>query len=297
VNYSIKVIIVILFLAFAQASNAQLSLKGSESKDFKLLVESTTLFVLQGDSIYDSKLKSAVSKYWNVTSFDFIKARDINTHIKDKTKSFVIWMTIRDPKSLFKYKRLSLIVGGEDDISEYGLADVVACAPINNFGEENTFSDCIYRLDYMVKGINDMVVKTKAEKMRGGMIIMPGLMANSISRDSKGLKEKTLVVNADDRYIVDVVYDSEEFKKYPYKFLFVSKDEYREILAGNSDEYFCLLTIFEYYKHIIVYQPSTRKTVYYNFKTALYQQDLVVTETKLTSGDVKSLIESINNPY
>ena len=62
------------------------------------------------------------------------------------------------------------------------------------------------------------------------------------------------------------IYKPEVFEKdchYPYKF--VSSEEFFKILNSDSKEYVCLMTLPAGYSFIMVYEPATRSTIYYEY--------------------------------
>ena len=272
----------ILAVSFSvSALHAQLLTTGIGSPYFEQMVKSKLMVVLTGQQEFDENITKAVQAYWKVTPYEFIELKNIDNHIQDKSLSFLVPLkTIvtfssysssspSSPKNSYsKTKSWFVIVnGGKKSFKKYIENDAIAFSPFNLYGDEENYEKSAYRADYMVKGMNDGIEITKNKKISGGPASMPFKMIAIINERSKVLTKKTLVINKDImNYYGKAVYEEDDFKKnYPYKYKFVPLQEFREIVAGKSDEYLCLLPAFEVNKHVLIYDTSTRETVFYGW--------------------------------
>ncbi len=263
---------IFILTIFSIVLRAQIITTSYNSTSFESTMKSTTMIVLLGDTAYDNSIKRAVTKYWKVTKYEFIDVKNIDTKIADETKSFLLPLMItvtwtHEMNSKFddfsKLKCwLTVINGGKKSIRKYSDNDPIAISPFNYWGDENDYKNCAYRLDYMIKGINDGFEVCKQKQLEGSY---PKMVKNSISEINKQtenlLSKKTLVINSSNRISEDVFSDA----GYRFKTKFVSDTEFKSILRGNSNDYLCLVPAFEVNKHILIYEPSTRKTVHYGW--------------------------------
>jgi hypothetical protein len=140
----------------------------------------------------------------------------------------------------------------------------------------------MYRLDYVVKSMDDAITAAKDGQIKGKLFeSLKPINAGFV----KIAKEKTLIINQDAHSIAmgkdrGQTTTTKAFAEYPYKYKFVSDSEFKEIMAGNDESYICLLPVIEVNKHVMVFEPSTKKTVYYGWQ----MQGLEV-----KAGDVKSM--------
>src|ERR1700741_1271779 len=86
-----KLSLFIIALAIGQTVFSQVILQSFDSKRMKSFLDAKTLFVLTGDKIFDENLKAAVSKYWKVTSHDFIPESDVESRQTDDALSFFLF--------------------------------------------------------------------------------------------------------------------------------------------------------------------------------------------------------------
>ncbi len=190
---------------------------------------------------------------------------------------------------------MSIIVGGKKRLSKYTDNDIFVLSPFNFWSGEKNIEDASYRIDYIIKGMNDGISIVRDKKINDSYLKRINAVIDEINTNSNQIKDKTLIINNDAAFIKKMnpysktllykeIFDANDFKKsYPYKYRFVDNAEYREILHGNSDEHLLLLMVIEKNTHILIYDPSTRKTVYYGFE---------MQGTKFKKGDMKNLLKS-----
>lgn len=275
----LKKFLITTILAVPVLTNAQVVTRSFDSEEMQQLLKSKTMMVLTGDKDYDAALKDAAQKYWTITPFDFVTIQDAEAQIADKSKSFLLPFLITvthehvgaNWKDYMKVKSwLSLINGGEKKIKNYSDAAVLALSGFNYWGDEVDYTSAAYRLDFMVKGINDGVKITLDKKLTGNAAKMPFNVIDEINKKSvEALKGKTLLVNKDTKTSMFNKSQLEEkvFKgaAYPYKYKFVSDAEFKAALKGNAADVLCLVPAIEVHKHLFVYDPSTRETLYYGW--------------------------------
>lgn len=256
-------------------SNAQIINRGTDTKEFQQMMNSKLTFVLTGKAAYDKKLSNAIHQYWKVTPIDSVSVKDLNKVIQDESRSFLLpilfglTFDFKPGTSGHQYSStkswLSIINGGQKELSKYSDNDAICIAAISLYGNEANFEDCEYRLDYIVKGLNDAIELALKKKMTGGAASMPFKMIAEINKNKNILNEKTLVINKDLKnvYRKDIAEEKDFTKNYTSKYKFVSDKEFKEILSSNSEEYVCLMPVLEVNKHILIYEPSTKKTIFY----------------------------------
>ncbi len=271
--------LVILFLLFLLTINlnAQIVNCGYNSNDFEQMMESTMMMVLTGKTEYDQKLLEAASNYWTVTPFDTISVGNLNSVIHDESRSFllpILFSVTFDfdiSKAGNEYTKLkswiSIINGGKKEIEKYSDNDAVAIAPISLYSDEAEFEHCAYRLEYVIKGLNDIIEIVKQKKLTGGPLKMPFKVMTQINKNKRAIRKKTLVINGDLKNVWGKeIISNDVFKKfYKYKYKIVSESEFSEILNSDSEEYLCLMPIFEVNKHTLIYETSSKKTIYYGW--------------------------------
>lgn len=284
-----KIILSLTTLLFLGTSvNAQVLQFTPESKQFQSLITRTINVVETGNEAFDKALHAAFDTYWKSTKYEFIPYADFQKSVTDESKSFFIPMNIS--VTFTSSKRVSektkfwfgLINGGKKSIDHYSDNDVVVLSPIGLYTGEEDATSSIYRLDYVVKSMDDAISGAKNGEVKGKFLES----LKAINADfAKLAKEKTLIINKDAHSIAlgkdrGQTVPEKALADYPYKYKFVSDSEFKEILAGDDDSYICLLPVIEVNKHVLVYQPSTKKTVYYGWQ----MQGLDV-----KAGDIKSL--------
>ena len=277
----------------------QIVTKNYESDEFQTLLKSELNIILSGKAGYDTLLKEAVRKYWKVTEYKFITKKDALYAVKDESKSFMFPMKLQEvkqtsygPESSMNHKFwLTIVIGGEKRISKYNDNDVIVLSPLNYWCDEKNIKDASYRIDYIIKGMNDGISIVRDNKISDGYLKRINAVIDEINTNSNQIEEKTLIINADAIFTVEYplsttikkIYKEKDFKKdYPYKYKFVDEAEYLEIVQGNSSEYLIMLMVIEVNTHILIYDPSSRKTVYYGFKTS---------GTTFKKGDIKDLLQ------
>jgi hypothetical protein len=136
----------------------------------------------------------------------------------------------------------------------------------------------------MIKSLNTSIQIVRDEEL-GGLTVAKKTW-EVINEKSGILKDKTLIVNADAMF-EDVVpiYNEEMFRnKYPYSVEFVSRERFRQILAGNDSKYACLLTVHGIMKQNIIYNIETKDIMFF---------DGPLSGKKCNENELKSLTETV----
>lgn len=285
------------FILLSSLLKSQVVTISAESEKFANILTSKTMVVLVGDEKFDNAVKKAVEKYWKVTPYEFIEMNKIDEYISDKSKTFLlpfvvtVTYTHSAGSGFSDYSKIkswySLLIGGRSKLTNYSDNDALVISPFNYYGDERSFVKCAYRMDYMVKGINDAINRSKEKNLTGSG---PKVIFKSIDEINKGtvaaISKKTLVINKD----VICWFNNKPFisgklfegAKYNFKYKLVSDSEFKSIMAGNSSEYLCYFPSIEVNKHILIFDPSTKSTVYYGWQ----MQGL-----KIKKKDIKSMME------
>lgn len=268
--------------------NGQIVTVSSEAPVFKTLLASEVYFVLTGNKQFDEAVINASKKYWTVTKYNYVKMEEVNNHVQDKNKFFIMPLlsvttttttrtvptgapsgsTRTTTSSSSKTKSWYVVVqGGRKAIDRYTDNDALVLTPVSLYGDESDYKKSYYRMNYMIKSLNDGIQLCVKEKLTGNEISMPKKVMASINKKATVLKTKTLVINKDlkNAFGRSVSAEKDFTKNYPFKYKFVSADEYMKILTGNSAEYVCLMPTFEVNKHLMIYEPATTETVYYGW--------------------------------
>jgi hypothetical protein len=288
-----KIVLSLTALLFLSLSQAQVLQFTPESKQFQSLITRTINVVETGNEEFDKALHSAFDTYWKSTKFEYISYDEFKKSVTDQSKSFFIPMNINVTFTKLKgmqqqamYEKTKfwygLINGGKKSIESYGDNDVIVLSPIGLYSGEDQLFPSMYRLDYVVKSMDDAITAAKDGQIKGKLFeSLKPINAGFV----KIAKEKTLIINQDAHSIAmgkdrGQTTTTKAFAEYPYKYKFVSDSEFKEIMAGNDESYICLLPVIEVNKHVMVFEPSTKKTVYYGWQ----MQGLEV-----KAGDVKSM--------
>ena len=141
-------------------------------------------------------------------------------------------------------------------------------------------------MEYIVKAMNDMITYTRDNKIGNDVKHSLNFQTNAdvprrkkyydmhvqisklINTNSKIIKDKTLILNKDMKFLNKEMYNPKEFGKlYPYPYKFVSEAEFNEILKNEQKEYVCYIPAYYADNHYwlayeFVYEPATRSTIY-----------------------------------
>ena len=288
----------IILSSFNSNIEGQVVTRSYNSDDFTKMMKSQLMVVLIGDNEYDEGIRKAMELYWKISSYEFITLNELKSNnkiVQDESKSFLmpflvtVTFDFKPGTAGHKYDKvkswLTIINGGKKKISSYTDNDAICIAPFNLYGDEADFSKCAYRIDYMVKGIHNAVETVQSKKMSGNAIKMPMSVMDEINKKTSIIKKKTLIVNKEsvNTFGKKVINQKDFESHYTYKYKLVTSKEFKEILGSDNEEYVCLMPVSEVNKHVLIYEPSTKETVYYGWA----MQGLDVSKK-----DIKKIVET-----
>jgi hypothetical protein len=232
---------------------------------------STVYVPITGNVAFDEALQKGFNKYWKVTPFKFIpgdeykklyKANEKDRkHEPGNPKSFLFqwssnWIQITDVCHADTY------FYGDENLSESQWVDGT-----DYFAKSKTFDNIKYRIDYIIKAMNDLILLTKEQNLAFNQF---NAISSVINKNTNILQYKTLLVNIDFKYGNKKVYKEEAFENYSYKVKFVSDAEFKAALKSEQADVVCLVPVY-WQGHtgmqaiIYVYEPATRNTIYMDF--------------------------------
>lgn len=277
-----KKIYVLLLLIVISVTTLKAQEMNATADELGLFLTSTLYVPITGNIAFDDALQNGFSKYWKITPYklleykEFSKLEQVNEKQKytEIPKSFLFsWAS-----NMFKISHICSAEtswqGGEMLMESKWLKDGTA-----DFAKTKRMDYIRYRIEYIVKAMNDMITYTRDNKLGKGNpkqanTLMQQQIRNHINTSAKSIKDKTLVLNMDLKSGFQDTYNPKEFSKYyPYPQKFVSTAEFNEILKGEQKEYVCFFTT---YTNIgsppservqvdeFIIEPSTRSTIYMN---------------------------------
>lgn len=301
-----KIYILLCLITFSFSASKSQEMLCSEEGLSKFLI-STVYVPITGNKVFDEALQKGFSKYWKITPYKFLEHAEFSKLEKENEQEHNK-RTRTQPKSfLFTWGGNTFVITdicgantfayGDENMLESkwlkdGTAEFSKVRPADGY---KTIENVAYRLEYIVKAMNDMITFTKDNKLgndpvnhrisfqEGGNYLsttkgkmhfsdMHHKLSLLFNSNAKIIKEKTLVLNRDMKYANKKVYKDEEAfaKYYPYKYKFVSDAEFKAILKGEQAEYVCFIPSY-WQGHMymqafeFVYEPATKSTIYMGF--------------------------------
>lgn len=281
-----KLSLTLIFACSLICSHAQIAQFTPESKPFQTFLNNTLYVVKTSYPELDEKIKQAFEQYWTVTKFEMVDGWTINDAISDHNKSFFfpLYSTVTTGSSSKTKFWFSILNGGKKTFDDYRDNDVIILSPIGMDSGEEEADGATYRIDYIIKSMHDTALRGKNKAFKGKFMES---MESINAQFPELIKQKTLVINKDAHaFFFDEdkgqITSEKAFSKYPYKYEFVSDSEFKQIMQGNDGNYLCLVPVIEANKHILVYDPATRLTVYYG---------MAMMGITVKAGDIKSMLE------
>lgn len=263
----------LFFQNFARTQFVQVDTK---SKSYRSMLNHKLTVVESDSSDYNEALHEAFDNYWEVSEVEYISMAEFENVKLDTSKTFFYAFRWRGERDRYLY----YIINGGKTYFYYNQA--IVYSPLALFNGENDLTQSTYRLNYIAKGLNDAIQDLKDNKYSEQF-------EKSLETVNEGFlkiaESKTLVINEETRSIAykqdfGPTTSPAAFENYPYKYKFVKDEEFREILASDSKEYICLVPLIEFNKHFLIYETSSKKTVYYGWK---------LQGMKIESKDVKCI--------
>lgn len=288
-----KVLLLTVFFILTFNAKSQIVTVASDSKNLTTLFSNKFYVVEFANSSLNDSLKAAFAKHWNVGEYEFVTPHYFSQNCGDKTKSFLsfFYIQIEAQTGLFRNKcYYGIVNGGKKQVNYYHTEDIFAFCPVNTISSVDQVSDFNLRIEFMIKGINDALVKCKNKEHDGKIAGSTKAINNNFVEIAK---TKILVINKDATTQTHVfkmgkpVYSTlpcvpeSSFENYPYKYEFVSESDFNEIfMDATNDEYICLFPVMEANQYVFVYDPSTKETIYIGYQAL---------QEPLTPGNVKML--------
>ncbi len=227
-----KIILSFLYLSLNLLVIAQRAYMPT-SADLEDFLKSKTYVVLEASpfSDFNIEMKEIMTKIWNLTDFDFIKAAEFEKKSKDPSCSFIYttYVTLDKDKTDSRYVFIHLALGG-DNTSLNDLRDFVSI-PLGYSGADP--DNYNYKLGLFVRFMQKHIelIKEKPEVISSNVF-------NYYNKNMADVKEKTLYLIADE--LTNEVNSESKIKSvYPYKIKIVDKDEIRDaILEGDNNVVF-----------------------------------------------------------
>jgi hypothetical protein len=259
----------------------------------------STLYVpVTGNASFDQALQKAFSTYWKITPYKLSQPKEF--HEMEKINSKQSQKRRKEKKLgqpanfLFTWESTRFVITDicYANVFFYGDESMTESQWIDEsdfFSKSKKMTEIQYRLDYIIKALNDMLTYTKDIKIgdpneqQPNFLDTPGSpktkkqsaelnekLSDLFNLNAKNIKTKTLLFNKDMKYANKKVYSEEEIaKNYPYPYKFVSDKEFKEVLKSDNSEFVCFIPVYDQEETKMtvsefVYEPSTRSTIYMN---------------------------------
>lgn len=263
-----KTIIVLCFLIIVTESKSQMWVNYEGLSDF---LNSTVYVPTTGQKNFDDALQNAFSKFWKITPYKISSAVEYAGLEKKNEKKKEI------KTFLFNLKYEGYYITNNETIICKVSSFYQGTEGYDFYDKNKKFDHLQYRIDYIIKLMNDMVTITRDNKLNAkagssqyGDPLGDELCKLFSSDGAKKIKDKTLILNKDMKFLRTEIYDEKLFSKlYPYPFKFVSEAEFNDILKGEQKEYVCFVPSYNLDNEVnrisaceFVYEPATRSTIY-----------------------------------
>ena len=278
-----KKIYILLLLTTISVTTSKSQEMNTTAEGLGRFLTSTLYVPITGNTAFDEALQNGFSKYWKITPYKLLEFKEFSKLEKanEKQKN-----TETPPPFLFTWSSDMFLINnicqastswqvGEMLLESHWLEDGTA-----DFAKSKRFDYVRYRIEYIVKAMNDIITFTRDNKLDKGnpkqvYTLMQQQFLNNINTKAKNIKDKTLVLNKDASCGFQSTYNPKIFSKYyPYPHKFVSDAEFKEILKGEQKEYVCFFTTYtginvggpseRVIVDEMVYEPSTRSRIYMN---------------------------------
>ncbi len=262
---------------------------------------STVNVPITGNASYDDALKNAFSKYWKITPYKFLGTSEYAKLEKENGKKFKSF--------LFEIQYFGFSITHISSLPLFYQSN----EGFDFFDKNKKFDHVQYRIEYIVKAMNDMITFTRDNKLGDDGSQRTLLLEHTtptakekkyhddvhyqlcalFNTNSKIIKDKTLILNRDLKWGRKSIFNEDVFSKYyPYSFKFVSDMEFNEILKGEQKENVCFIpSYFMGYQvnsipaFMFIYEPATRSTIYMWYSKAFAK--------KITKEDIDQLKKTI----
>ena len=225
-----KRIILLLCICFLTLKSKS-QIVAQDHEGLATFLNSTLYVPITGYKEFDEALQSAFKKYWKITPYKMANEAEYSALEKENKKrkgkqSFLFELSY----SSFSITRTSYVSTFYQGTEGYDFYD-----------KTKKFNHAKYRIDYVVKLMNDAITLVKNNKLGpapGNSTLSSPLrdeLCKLFSENAKVIKDKTLILNRDMKFLRTEIYDEKIFAKYyPYSYKFVSEDEFNRHEAPNG---------------------------------------------------------------
>lgn len=227
----------------------------------------TTYVELSGFPEFDAAFKAAIQRYWTATPFQFTTPDALEKIVSDEAISMLRIVETHGSRAsiITEYTYLAVLLGGKNKMSRYTTDDIIGRARFWASGVEQYVKETDYRVDFLVKELNDQLLR-KREEYAGQK---PGPKENPAL-----LKSKTLLVPKEplaaqvsapvtNKKMDAFTLDAWEGYQSAYKILPLA--DIKIILADTSSanaSYCLFLPQVGIYRTFNIYDLETRKLIY-----------------------------------
>jgi hypothetical protein len=218
-------IFILALVLISQIATAQYSSELDISTKYKTFSKNKTIAILYNDEVYDSTIKAMMAKHWTLSPYDFMYENELTSNLFNHHYNFIMFLNPKD-KNKVTFECLALVQGGEASPEAYSFDKLLAYHPIDvKTSEKNKFS-CAYRLNIMLKSMQNTLTWMKTNNMKE-----PDLFALHKKTDAK--YSSSFVSKYDTTYVNramtgDLTENGTiiEFKR--MKFFFLDQEEFEE---------------------------------------------------------------------
>lgn len=176
-----------------------------------------------GVSFFNAPVKDAVTKYWEVTQYEFIDQAEFEKRRKDTKYSFLVLMEgafDKDPGGV-SYSYITLVLG--DPSGNLTKMPEFCSIPLSYTGDND--ADYEYAIPAIIKFMQIHVKNLEKERLP---ISLNGLKFYN----KTGYKDKVILFN-EDKMSADTDTPEKISGHYPYKFKLLSADEIKDQIEKN----------------------------------------------------------------
>jgi len=173
-----KIILILMPLCFALITQAQLR-ELAKQKSYDETLNSTVLVVLKYSDSLNNRIKTAFQKYWTATPYTFVTKnyKDTLKPVKGQRQYSVFEGTVVRVVEVNMQTQVEkgtpdawpgFYLAPLDQKKEPVVENIFARSAVNSFyyewSKEKEFENCFYRIDFIVKQANDILLLIKADK-------------------------------------------------------------------------------------------------------------------------------------
>ncbi|HYV95430.1 MAG TPA: hypothetical protein VE978_26890 [Chitinophagales bacterium] len=247
--------------------------------------------VLTGEPNFDSSLKNAVQQFWKLKEVEFV------TDVAEKKEDVEgqIYMIFIEYSTNFWFGKKLMIVDREKPSQKIIYCPVIAGAAFDDFSQETDLTAAAWRLDFVVKGLNDAMQIMIDNNYTGLDVFDP--VANKVNIKASVLKTKILLISKQEVNakkwgwgFAKTAIPMEVFDDYPYEKRVAEAKGVSEAIDEKDERYCLFMPVYSDAKFVFVYDLQTKETVY----VAKYDGLSVF---NLNKNDIRDLVDAITGKY